>query len=148
MGDLLECIFGEIPSASDIVEERELRKRIHETNRVDGGMSVDQFNREFKAQLPTNRSDTVAGLVLHKFGELPPEGAGVVLKGWEFTVTAVEKNRIREFKAERIKADNLQVAKSSADESATVTPAPQSDGPDVSEKESEPKVPQKKSEEG
>ncbi|MEN8132080.1 MAG: hemolysin family protein [Pseudomonadota bacterium] len=105
MGDLLECIFGEIPSASEIVEEAELRKRIQGTNRVDASMSVDQFNREFAAQLPTDRSDTLAGLVLHKFGELPPVGAGVVVEEWEFTVVSVEKYRIREVKLERVKTD-------------------------------------------
>lgn len=105
MGDLLECIFGEIPSASEILEKAELRKRMQGTNRVDASMSVDQFNREFAAQLPIDRSDTLAGLVLHKFGELPPVGAGVVVEGWEFTVTSVEKYRIREVKLERVKVD-------------------------------------------
>ncbi len=105
MDDLLECIFGEIPSASEILEKAELRKRMQGTNRVDASMSVDQFNREFAAQLPTDRSDTLAGLVLHKFGELPPAGAGVVVEGWEITVTSVEKYRIREVKLERVKVD-------------------------------------------
>ncbi len=147
MGDLLECIFGEIRTASDIVEERELRKRIRENNRVDGAMSADQFNREFKARLPTDRFDTIAGLVLHKFGELPPEGAGVVVEGWEFTVTAVEKNRIRELKVERIQADLLQLTESSTDSSKVALPASKTDEIDTSEYGSESAAKQKKSEE-
>jgi CBS domain containing-hemolysin-like protein len=102
MEDLLECIFGEIPSASEIVEEAHLLERMRDSNRVDGAMSIDQFNREFDTQLPTDKADTLAGLVLRKFGELPPEGAGVVVSGWEFTVTSVTENRISEVKAERV----------------------------------------------
>jgi CBS domain containing-hemolysin-like protein len=136
MEDLLECIFGEIPSASEFVEEAHLRKRMRGSNRVDGAMSIDQFNREFDARLPTHQADTLAGLVLHKFGELPPEGAGVVVKGWEFTVTSVAGNRISEIKAERVRTSagkdvDTAAAPSSQDNTSANTDGDASEQPET-----------------
>lgn len=94
MEDLLECIFGDLPSASDTVSATPYRKLTDGSTRIDGGMHVEQFNREFRQQLPEDVAETVGGLVLDRFGELPVVGAKLPLDGLEFVVETVEGNRI------------------------------------------------------
>lgn len=96
MEDLLECIFGDIPSPSD---------RRHRTGIEDlgdgrygapGTMLVVDFNRRTGADLPADQFDTVGGLLLHELGELPAKGAVVDVQGLRFTVMEVSENRIKQ----------------------------------------------------
>jgi len=95
MEDLLECIFGDIPSPSD----RRYRTRIDELDdgrcTTSGTMLVADFNVETGANLPTERFDTIGGLLLHEFGELPPADAIVEIGNLRFTVMDVSENRIK-----------------------------------------------------
>jgi len=94
MEDLLECIFGDLPSASDTVSATPYRKLTDGSTHIEGGMQVEQFNREFRQHLPENVAETVGGLVLDRFGELPVVGAKLQIDGLEFVVETVEGNRI------------------------------------------------------
>ena len=105
MEDLLECIFGDLPSASDIVIEEEYRKLEDGSARIDGGMSIEQFNREFNRNLPEEGSETVGGVVLDRFGELPSIGSTIVVAGVEFVVETIENNRIQELVARQMESD-------------------------------------------
>lgn len=95
MEDLLECIFGDIPSPSD----RRHRTRIDDLgdgrSATSGAMLVADFNGETGADLPTDQADTIGGLLLHQFGELPPAQAVVEIEGLRFTVMEVSENRIK-----------------------------------------------------
>jgi CBS domain containing-hemolysin-like protein len=95
MEDLLECIFGDIPSASDAVAGAASRKLMDGSVRIEGAMSIAQFNREFRQQLPANAADTVGGLVLEQLGELPAVGEKLALGDMQLVVEAVENNRIK-----------------------------------------------------
>lgn len=95
MEDLLECIFGDIPSPSDAIAEAEVAVSDDGVTRVEGALPISQFNEEFGGELQEGEFDTVAGRVLHEFGELPPEGASVEVDGFVFTVEAVEANRVK-----------------------------------------------------
>jgi len=95
MEDLLECIFGDIPSASDAVAGSGYRKLTDGSTRIEGAMPIERFNREFRQRLPDDVAETVGGLVLDRFGELPSTGARILIGELEFTVGAVEENRIR-----------------------------------------------------
>ena len=64
MEDLLECIFGDLPSASDTVSATPYRKLTDGSTHIEGGMQVEQFNREFRQRLPEDVAETVGGLVL------------------------------------------------------------------------------------
>jgi Mg2+/Co2+ transporter CorC len=57
-------------------------------------MQIEQFNREFRQHLPEDVVETIGGLVLDRFGELPVVGANVLIDGLEFVVETVEGNRI------------------------------------------------------
>jgi len=93
MEDLLECIFGDIPSPSDVVSETDVAD--DGTRRVDGALSIAQFNEEFGAALEEGEFETVAGCILHEHGELPEEGAVVSVGGFRFTVEEVGRNRLK-----------------------------------------------------
>lgn len=94
MEDLLECIFGDIPSASDAVAGARYRRLRDGSTRIEGAMPIEQFNRQFHQQLPADVAETVGGLVLDRFGELPPASASIEIAGLKFTVDAVDANRI------------------------------------------------------
>lgn len=94
MEDLLECIFGDIPSASDDPGATDMQHMDDGTTLIVGAMPISQFNQDIGG-LPENPEfDTVAGLVLHELGELPEEGTGIIIHEIEFTVVEVENNRI------------------------------------------------------
>jgi CBS domain containing-hemolysin-like protein len=94
MEDLLECIFGDLPSASDTVSATPYRKLTDGRTHIEGGMQIEQFNREFRQHLPEDVVETIGGLVLDRFGELPVVGANVLIDGLDFVVETVEGNRI------------------------------------------------------
>lgn len=98
MEDLLECIFGEILSPSEMLQERTVSLEQTGTNehRIGGTMTIRQFNRLFDAGLRTDAAETVGGLLLHAFGEIPPEKARIMVADFEFEVEAISEQRIAE----------------------------------------------------
>jgi CBS domain containing-hemolysin-like protein len=96
MEDLLECIFGDIPSHSDGTEPDYVAPLDADRYSIEGTMPVDDFNDRFNAELPTGIAETVGGLILHEYGELPAENTTIELTGRRFTVSEVEDNRIKE----------------------------------------------------
>ena len=96
MEDLLECIFGAIPSPSDVIEKVDAKTSADGSRRVEGTMTIERFNREFGAGLDADAFETVGGMILHAYGELPAEGAKLNVGAVEFTVAKVANNRIRE----------------------------------------------------
>ena len=96
MEDLLECIFGEILSGSELKRQRRLRLEEFDGDRlrIDGAMTIEHFNRLTGADLLSESSETIGGLLLDAFGELPSASQSIVLHGWEFTVDALAGQRI------------------------------------------------------
>lgn len=94
MEDLLECIFGDIPSPSDITEQFEVNQLENGHYQIDGSMQLDDFDQRFATAFEVQGVETIGGLVLNKFGELPGEGDCVVIDDYKFTVSRVEHNRI------------------------------------------------------
>lgn len=94
MEDLLECIFGDLPSASDIPTTVAARKLNTAGQRIDGRLSIDRFNREFGEDLPGDGPETVGGLVLDRFTELPAIGSSITIDGLDFVVEKIASNRI------------------------------------------------------
>jgi putative hemolysin len=104
MEDLLECIFGDIPSPSDHQDQFELDALTERRFAVDGGMPLDEFNHAMGISLAGGRMETVGGFVLHGFGELPAEGQFIEVNGIKFTVSQVIQNRITHLDVEIIPA--------------------------------------------
>jgi putative hemolysin len=102
MEDLLECIFGDIPSPSDALADSDVALMDDGTSRVDGSLPIDQFNEELGTSLEEGEFETVGGRVLHELGELPEEGASIVVDELVFTVEEVEANRLKTLAVQRL----------------------------------------------
>jgi magnesium and cobalt transporter len=101
MEDLLECIFGDIHSPSDVSPMIYIKMLSENRYRIDGAMPITDLNREIGCSLPEEHAETVGGLVLHEFGELPPENANIQINGLDFSIVAVDENRIKELHLEK-----------------------------------------------
>ncbi|MFC1815282.1 hemolysin family protein [Thermodesulfobacteriota bacterium] len=101
MEDLLECIFGDIHSPSDISPHVYIQELSEGGYAIDGAMPIPDLNRRIGSNLPEELAETVGGLLLHEYGELPCEGTAIVVDEFHFKVVEVEENRIKELLLER-----------------------------------------------
>ena len=92
--DVLEEIVGEIQDEYD-TEAEEFRRLENGTALVQGGMAVIDFNDRFGAHLPTDRADTLGGLMSALLDRLPKPGDSVELAGVRIEVLSREKRRTR-----------------------------------------------------
>ena len=96
MGDLLECIFGDIPNPSDEAEETWIRKLDDYRFALPGSTEIEVFNAKFSVSFDSDEVRTLGGLLLHHFGELPLEAESIELGGFRFFAARIENNRIME----------------------------------------------------
>ena len=101
MEDLLECIFGEIHSPSDEVDQVSIKDLGEGRYAVDGSMLIAEFNQQMGSDLSVEWGETIGGLLLHHYGELPPEGDKIEIDGFRFRVIEVEENRIKTVEFEK-----------------------------------------------
>ena len=105
MEDLLECIFGDLPSPSDKVRKIEYQTLSDGVAQIPGHMPVSAFNREFTGALWADHAETVAGLLLSEHGELPVEGTEIRLGEYVFEVLELRWNRIESILVKRAPAE-------------------------------------------
>ena len=65
-------------------------------------MPVTEFNQEMGSELSDEWGETIGGLLLHHYGELPPQGDKIEIDRFRFIVTEVEENRIKTVEFEKI----------------------------------------------
>ncbi|MCJ7830011.1 MAG: hemolysin family protein, partial [Desulfobacterales bacterium] len=96
MEDLVECIFGDIPSESDLLKQQMVDHEVlgEDQYRIEGSMNITQFNQLVGTALVDDEAETIGGLLLNRFGEVPPEGARIVLESFEFVVASIANHRI------------------------------------------------------
>jgi CBS domain containing-hemolysin-like protein len=99
--DILEEIVGEIQDEYD-VETEDFRVLDDGSALVEGSLAVIDFNDHFDADLPTDRADTMAGLITATLDRLPKLGDSIVLDSVRLEVAAREKRRIRLLRAKKI----------------------------------------------
>jgi CBS domain containing-hemolysin-like protein len=102
--DILEEIVGEIQDEYD-TETEDFRLVDDGTALVAGNLAVIDFNEQFDADLPTDRADTMAGLISATLDRLPKLGDRVELKGVRLEVASREKRRTRLLRARRVESD-------------------------------------------
>jgi len=100
MEDLLECIFGDIHSPSDISSHIYIKELGKGRYRIDGAMPIEDLNERIGSNLDDESAETVGGLLLNEYGELPTEGTVIVVNNLQFKVIDVEENRIKELHLE------------------------------------------------
>ena len=105
MEDLLECIFGELPSPSDKVRKIEYERLSDGVAQIPGKMPVSAFNREFSSTFEADNAQTIAGLLLSEHGELPPAGTAIRLGEYVFEILELSWNRIESVLVKRAVAD-------------------------------------------
>lgn len=97
--DVIEEIVGEIRDEYDAAEKAPYTQ-INETEaNVDGSISVTEFNDEFAAELPTEESDTLGGLIYTHLGRLPRVGDRIRIGNVELMVMALDGRRIKQVRA-------------------------------------------------
>lgn len=94
--DLLQCIFGDLPSWSDsrLAGSSSLEALGDGHYRASGSLTIRQFNAIAGTSLEQVGATTIAGLVLHTRGEFPAKGDVVVVDDVTFTVVDLTKQRI------------------------------------------------------
>jgi len=91
--DLVEEIVGEIEDEFDPPVES-FEQVDEDTIRIDGTFSIDDFNAQFKTDLPIEDYHTVAGFVFGALGRAAEPGDEVTYDGVVFRVDSVEGQRI------------------------------------------------------
>jgi putative hemolysin len=91
--DLLEEIVGEIEDEFDIPEET-VERVDADTVRIDGTLTIDDFNEQFDVDLPDEDFNTVAGFVFGALGRGAEPGDEVRHDGLLFHVDSVDGQRI------------------------------------------------------
>ncbi len=141
MEDLLECIFGDLPSPSDQARKLQYETLSDEVVRIRGDMRVSEFNREFQAAFDPEQVETIGGLLLLEHGELPPENAHITMGDFEFEIMALSGNRIESILARNLSSSEPQEtppdAPALAPADAGTPPSPQLDAPEQDGSESE-----------
>jgi len=99
--DILEEIVGEIQDEYDS-EEAFMEVVSDDEIIFNARMDLDDVNHIMGLELPTNRSDTLGGLVYSNLGRVPVIGDIVRIKTVEITVLSVERRQIKKVKVVRL----------------------------------------------
>jgi len=99
--DVLEELFGEIYDEFDR-REYPLEKLGEGIWRLSPRLRVDEFNRLVGAELPSEEFETMGGLVLYLFGEVPKEGLSKEAYGFRFTAERVKGAHLLSIRVERL----------------------------------------------
>ncbi|MCK4666151.1 CBS domain-containing protein, partial [Candidatus Dependentiae bacterium] len=90
--DILEEIIGEIEDKEEF--EIKIEKTDEKTYIVEGRLELGEFNQRFNVNLESKDAETLNGLLLEKFGEIPEEGEVLEINKIKFEMLAVSNNKI------------------------------------------------------
>lgn len=92
--DIVEELFGEIEDEHDttyLVEEQVNDS----TFKFSARLEVDYINENYKIELPEDDEyETLAGLIVHKTGEIPEKNEEIQIANYLFTILDVSSNKI------------------------------------------------------
>jgi magnesium and cobalt transporter len=92
--DILEQIVGEIEDEFDIEQEFAIRQHTETKFSVQALIPIAEFNRHFSTHFSDEEFDTIGGLVMQGFGQLPKRGESIYLQNIQFTVQQANHRRI------------------------------------------------------
>ncbi len=99
--DILEEIVGEIQDEYDS-EEAFMEVLSEDEIIFNGRMDLDDVNHIMGLELPTDRSDTLGGLVYSNLGRVPVVGDRIRIQNVEITVLSVVRRQIKKVKVVRL----------------------------------------------
>ena len=93
MEDVIEEILGDIQDEHD--EEILLEKKIDANNYIlSARHEIDYLNDKYKWELPEGDYDTLGGLLLAVYEDIPEEDDSISIEGFGFVIITKEENRI------------------------------------------------------
>ncbi len=99
MEDIVEEIFGEIEDEHDKDDtvEKVLSDKQYEFS---ARLEIDYINEKYNLDLPTNdeKYDTLGGLILNLFGDIPEEGEQITHEHFVFIPTLVSETKVEQVK--------------------------------------------------
>lgn len=96
MEDLLEEIVGEIDDESDITTLGDIRIVDEFNYYINGGLTIEDFNRYFEADIEADDVDTIAGFIIDHIGYVPNQEERVSLRinNYVLTTSEIQNGRI------------------------------------------------------
>lgn len=92
--DVLEQIVGEIDDEHDTEEGSYIRRLSNGEYTVKALTPIEDFNEYFDTDFSDEEFDTIGGLVIKGFGQLPRRGETLQLGGVQFRVLRADKRRV------------------------------------------------------
>lgn len=92
--DVVEQIFGEIQDEYDTTEDWTERELDDHTYMLSARHELDYLNEKYGWELPEGDYDTIAGMLIHFYGDLPDENEVVEIPPYSFEIVSVQDTRI------------------------------------------------------
>lgn len=92
--DVVEQIFGEIQDEYDTTEDWTERQLDDHTYMLSARHELDYLNEKYGWELPEGDYDTIAGMLIHFYGDLPDENEVVDIPPYSFQIVSVQDTRI------------------------------------------------------
>jgi CBS domain containing-hemolysin-like protein len=92
--DVVEQIFGEIQDEYDTTEDWTERQLDDHTYMLSARHELDYLNEKYGWELPEGDYDTIAGMLIHFYGDLPDENEVVEMPPYSFEIVSVQDTRI------------------------------------------------------
>jgi len=92
--DVVEQIFGEIQDEYDTTEDWTERQLDDHTYMLSARHELDYLNEKYGWELPEGDYDTIAGMLIHFYGDLPDENEVVEIPPYSFEIVSVQDTRI------------------------------------------------------
>ena len=92
--DVLEEIVGEIEDETDVAEKKPIRPMSDGTFIVEALTAIDDFNAFFNTEFSDDEFDTIGGVVVNAFGQLPSRNQSIQLNHFEFSVIRADERRL------------------------------------------------------
>ena len=92
--DVLEEIVGEIEDETDVAEKKPIRPMSDGTFFVEALTAIDDFNAFFDTEFSDDEFDTIGGVVVNAFGQLPSRNQSIQLNQFEFSVIRADERRL------------------------------------------------------
>ncbi len=101
--DVLEQIVGEIEDEHDYDDDEfAILERSDQVAIVKASVPIEDFNQAFGTAFPDDEFDTLAGLLLSRFGHMPNRGESIEFDGFRFHIMRADMRRIRLVKVIRL----------------------------------------------
>ncbi len=101
--DVIETIVGEVQDRRNDNDSFVLQTGTREWD-LDAMIELDDFSELVSKEFESDLVETLGGYVFLQLGYLPAEGDPVVIQGLEFTVTEMQKHRIRRLSVRELKS--------------------------------------------